>query len=600
MKKLIKPFLLILVCTLVVFLFSMIYGFFQPYPSELLSKDVTGYRFRAGIILFCKLLFATLATGTATGFSWAFATEADPLKHRSSTFMLPQLKNVLIVVTACTLLYVVAADLIQPTTESRQNAMLQDAANFEEYTTLAEEHYAKQEYVKAYFYASEAYKLNPEDPDAKDFAYRMETKVVSLDDYLEGLQEVEEKEEQGTSLEQALEYLMMAQESFADNDFWNAHYYAVRAEEISPRDDETKKTARELAASAWNMLSSYTEGVSASTEEIYVSKKAAYDYLEKGDILQAYYAFKILSEKYPKDGDIEKYFADAKSRLEASYFYTDETDDMRSLEKFNNVRFTIDNELGGKDVYEIKGITVVGNTGQLIQYLRDMRITKTDKYGRVRNELSVPYAKMTAQNKQVAVTQDDMKAAKTRKTEYVPFMLLESVNKISNIEALHIKPEWIVSDGSVVPSYLLVDMPYDDFTLIRQASVGPELMPLISLFRFVSIADTYGFSAASYRTTLILRLTLPLFVLALLLYMAVIGWGLRLEPDQPFKTRWSLMFPLFAFVTYIAKDLLLYILRLLVFVLCDYNPAWALFETIVAALLTVLLTSIYFMNLQSE
>lgn len=593
MKKLIKPFLLILVCTVVVFLFSMIYGYFQEIPSgvTLLDKDVSSYRIQTGILLFCKLLFATLATGTAMGFSWAFATEADPKKHRSAAFMLPQLKNVLIVITACTVLFIIAVDLIQPAAESKQNAMVQDEINFREYTQLAKEYEAKKEYVTAYFYAEEASKLNPDDSVAAHYATEMEKAIVSMDIYTESMNEDKVEEE----LRTAFEYLSLAQEAYEGNDYFNAHFYAVRAEEISPRDDETVKKARELAASAWNRMSTYSEGVALETEELYFAKKAAYDYLAKGDTLQAYYAFRNLSEKYPKDGDIQKYYEAAKNSLEASYFYTDDTNDIRALENYNNVSFTLENQIGGKNIYNIRGITVVSNTGQLVQYLRDLRVAKTDANGKILSIFSVPYAKMSAQ-----ADADDQAESSDDRVQYKPFLLLESVNSNADIERLHIKPEWVIAEDAELPSYLLLDMPYDDFTLIRQASSGPELMPLVSLFRFVSIADKYGFSEASYRATLILRLSLPLFILALLLYMAVIGWGLRMEPDQPFKTRWILMYPLFASVTYIAKDLMLYVLRLLVFVLCDFNPALALYEVIIAALVTLLLTSIYFLNLQSE
>lgn len=583
MKKLIKPFLIILVCTIVVFAFSMVYGYMQGVPEDtyILEKDVFNYRIQAGFILFSKLLFSTFATGIAVGFSWAFATEADPKRHHNSAFMLPQLKNVLIVVTICTLLFIVAADLLQPVAETKQNNMIQDAANFEEYTAIAKEHAEKEEYVSAHFYAAAAYSINSKSLEAKRFATEMETMVVSMNDYVEDIEE---------ELEEALSYLQKAQKAWDENDFWNAHYYAVLAEETSPRDDETLRIARELAASSWTKLGTYTEGVADSTEEIYFSKKAAYDFLEKGDTLQAYYAFRNLSEKYPADEDIQKYFATAKAQLESSYFYTDETDDIRSLEKFNNVKFSLSADDGGKDLYEIKGITVVGNTGQLIQYLRDMRITKTDSDGNVISILNVPYAKMTAQS----VSLD-------KKVQYKPFLLLESVNKNADIEKLHIKPSWgIWGVKDDVPSFLLLDMPYDDFTLIRQASTGPDLMPLISLFKFVSKADDYGFSSAAYRTTLVLRLSLPLFVLALLMYMAIIGWGLRLEPDQPFKTRWLLMFPLLIFVTYIAKDLVLYILKLIVYVLCERIQALALISIVVVAAITVLLTSIYFLNQRSE
>lgn len=597
MKKLIKPFLIILVCTITVFIFSMIYGFFQGVPSDvvILEKDVFNYRIQSGFILFCKLLFATFATGSAVGFSWAFATEADPKKHRTSTFMLPQLKNVLIVITTCTLLFIVAADYVQPVSEMKQNTMIQDAANFQEYTDIAKDHAARGEYVTAQFYAAAAYALNPDDAEAKRFANEMETAVVSMDDYAEAKAEEQSEEEKLTS---ALDFLTMAQKAWDDGDFWNAHYYATCAEEMSPRDDETLKVARELASASWSKLGTFTEGVNADTEEIYYAKKFAYSYLENGDTLQAYYAFKKLRDKYPKDQDIEKYFEDAEARLENSYFYTDETDDIRSLEKFNNVWFTLPAADGGSDIFEIKGITVVGNAGQLVQYLRDTRITTTDARGNVVSILNIPYAKMSAQNKLVALTREE---DKNRKVEYVPFLLLESVNKNADVERLHIKPSWETADTvKEVPSAMVLDMPYDDFTLIRQASTGPELMPLVSLFKFVSIADDYGFSSASFRTTLILRLTLPLFVLALLMYMAVIGWCLRLEPGQPFKTRWLLMFPLFAFVTYIAKDLLLYILRLIAYALCDVVPVMALPLIVLTALVAVLLTSIYFLNQRSE
>lgn len=598
MKKLIKPFLVILVFTLFVFIFSLVYAFWiEKIPADviLLEKDVLNYRLQSGFILFSKLLFSTFATGVATGFSWAFAKEADPKRHRSSAFMLPQLKNVLIVVTACTLLFIVAGNLLQPTAELKQNRMIQNAANFKDYTEIAKAHADKGEYVSAEFYAASAYALNPDDADAKQLADEMALRVVSMNDYVEAIAEQGNQEQK---LQSALDYLFEAQKAWDRNDYWNAHYYAVLAEETSPRDDETLKTARELAASAWNMLGIYTEGVAAETEAIYFSKKAAYDYLEKGDILQAYYAFRALSEQYPQDLDIAKYFESAKSRLEASYFYTDETADTHALENFNNVSFVLTLDNGNKEAYEIKGITVVGNTGQLVQYLRDIKITKTDRYGRIISVLNVPYAKMTAQNKDVILTEEGKK--QSRKVEYVPFLLLESVNRDADIERLHIVPTWRVSSGEPVPSYLILDMPYDDFTLIRQAAAGPDLMPLVSLFRFVSKADRYGFPASSYRTTLVLRLSLPLFVLAILLLMACIGWNFRLEADQPFKTRWLLMFPLLAFVTYIAKDLLMFILKLLVFVLCDSVPSLSVFIVICAALLCVLFVSIRFLSQRSE
>lgn len=582
MKKLSKPFLIILVCTVAVFIFCLVFAFCRKIPSDvvLLEKDVFSYRIQDALILFCKLIFSTFATGIAIGFSWAFATEADPKRHRNSAFMLPQLKNVLIVVTFCTLLFVVASNLIQPLAETKQKNMLQDAVNFSDYTTLAKEHASRHEYVSAQFYASTAYALNPDDPDAKEFAREMDLQVVSQNDYVENVAE---------ELEESLTYLQMAQKAWDENDFWNAHYYAVLAEQTSPRDDETLKIARELASRSWNKLGTYTEGVSQDTEQIYSAKKEAYDYLEKGDTLQAYYAFRMLSELLPSDLDVQKYFQAAKNQLEAMYFYTDETTDMRALENYHNISFSLQTEDGGTEKWNIKGITVVGNTGQLVQYLRDVLIAKITSDGTIVSILNVPYAKMSAQS----ITLD-------KKVQYQPFLLFESVNKNADIEKLHIKPEWIIDDGSPIPSYRLIDMSYDDFTLVRQASQGPELMPLISLFKFASKADTYGFSSASYLTTLILRLSLPLFVLAMFLYMAVIGWGLRLAPDQPFKTRWLLMFPLLAFVTYIAKDLVLYILKLLVFVLCDYVPELALVIIVATAILTVFLTCIYFLSQRSE
>lgn len=582
MKKLIKPFLVILVCLLFVFIFSIIYAFVRAVPDDvrLLEKDVFSYKWQTAIVVFCNLAFATFATGIATGFSWAFSKEADPLKHRSSAFMLPQFKNVLIVVTTCTLLFIVTSNLMMTSAELKQNEMVQNAANFEEYTALAKQHALSHEYVSADFYASSAYTLNPRDPEAKKLADEMAHQVVSMDDYTENVEE---------ELEEALSYLQRAQKAFAENDYWNAHYYAVLAEDTSPRNDETLKVARELAASAWNLLATYTEGVSQETEELYYAKKAAYDYLEKGDTLQAYYAFRHLVNQYPSDLDIAKYYESAKATLEASYFYTDETADTRSLESFNNVRFTLTADDGSREAYEIKGITVVGKTGQLIQYLRDMKITKSDASGRIISILNVPYAKMTAQSVSLG-----------KKVEYHPFLLLESVNRDNDIEKLHVKPNWIMSDGSPTPSYLFLDMPYDDFTLIRQAAAGPDLMPLVSLFRFAGKADMYGFSSSSFLTTLILRLSLPLFVLAILLMMACIGWNFRLAPDEPFKTRWLLMFPLFTFIAYIAKDLLLFILKLLVYVLCEYIPSLSILLVVVFALLCVLLASIRFVTQRSE
>ena len=83
-----------------------------------------------------------------------------------------------------------------------------------------------------------------------------------------------------------------------------------------------------IALESWSKLSetkSFYDDVPAS---VFAEKKEAYNDLASGDYSKAYYDFSDLKERYPRDYDIQKYYAQAKEKLSVEFSTSDIKDDV--------------------------------------------------------------------------------------------------------------------------------------------------------------------------------------------------------------------------------------------------------------------------------
>lgn len=525
--------------------------------------------------------------------------------------MLGHLKSVLIICVSCVVICFVVKEALIPIVEEKITVYEMRQRNFVLYTELANENAKEGSYDFARFYADEAYKLYPESAEAKELARRMEEEEIKARS-ISGVttEDKQEKKDdvhlQGESL--AYSYLQKAEKALADSDYINAHYYAELAYKTADRDDQNRVRAKEISSIAWDKLSDNDELMNNGVDELYKTKKEAYIALERGDVLKAYYTFLKLKNKNPSDPDVSNYYDATLEKIQAQYFFVDETTILRDFEAANDVYFSWTKADGTIDIIFIGGISIVEDTGQFVQYFRNFSVTTLSPDGETIQFFSVPYAKMTAQLVSSLIDSGVVDAGweiKTSNDQYIPFIFLEGVdreadNMRNGKSNPAIAPKYkYPQEEDPLPFYLL-DIPFGDLTLIRLACGGPENMPFISLLRFASKADQYGFSSEIYSCALAKRCCYPFVILVFMIFFAVVSFNYRLLSGHMFRFGWVLLFPIMTAGIYFMMMLAEYLESIIAISMYSLLGAATPIGMLVIAILLVLLTSFRFLSVHGE
>lgn len=597
MNSKIKAVIIFCIYTLLVFIASLVYFVFFSMPGNVLPPDALSYKFNNGLIFFFNLVPSVLITAEIFGFAWFFGISAGGTQKRFSHRILEHLRTVLITCVSCVIICFIAREAFIPGIKNNMSLYESRARNYKEYTELAEEYSESGSASYARFYAEEALKLYPDSEEAKALSLRMELESVDVKEKIKDDTDLTEEEAVAYS------YLQEAEKAFSAADYINAHYYASMAEKTAGSDDQNLLRARKISSDSWNLLNSEKDSFNEEAGDVYKTKKEAYGYLSNGDVLKAYYTLKRLKEDYPNDPDVENYFNATVEELEKLYFFVDETTDLRDFESANNVYFSVTKENGQIDLIFIGGVSIIENTGQFIQYFRNFSVTTFSPDGHVKQFFSVPYAKMTAQLlsslRDSGLVSTD-REFKTSSDQYVPYIFLRGVDRQLENTRNDIEPTYKYPQEEEKEDFYILDIPFGDLALIRQACSGASTMPFISLFRFVSIASQYGFSSEVYTASLAERASYPFIILAIMIYVAVISFHFRLLSGSSFKVRWLFLFPLMTLCAHFILMLIEYLQGILSVALytvfASYSPA----VMVGLFVLLVFLVSIRFISVHGD
>lgn len=621
----IKAAIVFVVYAFLVFLFSVLYFIFFSDASNVLPPDEFIYKFDNGVIYFFMLVPPVLMTAEIFGFSWFFGISSGGTKKRFSKRMLGHLKTVLITCVSCVIVCFVTEEALIPTVQGAVRLYESRARNYREYTELAEEYSKSGSFSSARFYAEEALKLYPSSNEAKELALRMELESVggnSKEKTVGNLSDDNNILPQIENEELSYSYLTEAEIAFAEGDYINAHYYAEMAAKTTDRDGQNSLRAKEISSEAWEKMISETDTFNGESGDVYKRKKDAYNALTNGDVLKAYYRLLELKDEYPNDPDISNYFEETLYKIEKQYFFVDETDDMRNFEAANDVYFSITKLDGQVDLVFIGGITIVENTGQFVQYFRNFSVTTFSPDGHLLQFFSVPYAKMTAQlvsslmeSGQVSLNRE----IKTSNDQYVPYIFLMGIDRQSENSRNVIKPQFKTNkeedsseESSITdilarvrenrkqeekaPSFYILDIPFGDLTLIRQACEGADKMPFLSLMQFLSKAEQYGFSSEVYTAAFAKRSSFPFIVLAIMIAVAILSFNYRLLSGKALHFHWMLLFPLMTIILRFAMMLIDYMESLLAVSLYSSLGAWSPVVMVCLSILFVICVSVRFLS----
>lgn len=392
--------------------------------------------------------------------------------------------------------------------------------------------------------------------------------------YSELAKEFNQKENTSLSFEQLK---AKAKEAERKGDWFAAHYYARLAERMDGSD--------EGGAKAWKQLSIPQKSINYEQYEaiydVYSTKYYGYSALVNDDPITAYYTFKTLydtSRELADDPDIQKYLAQSEKALLQKYFFVDEMNGIEPFESVRNMFFSVKTDDGTFVVF-VQGVANFAGG----KYLRGLSVHKFNTAGEAEYSMVVPFAKLFSSDG------DEIN------------IMVKSVYKEN--DAGIIEPIFTTPDGLSTMRESLVftlPIPYRDFNLVAESSVGADKMFLPQLMQFVRKSVQYGFSTESHRLILVERLCYPLLLLIIFVFCAAVGWNYRVDNGFSFRIRWIFVFPFLTAILYIALSIGLYALKLLAALIVGLVGFYALPVCLVACICMLTIASFLFLSRKAD
>ncbi|MBR6341499.1 MAG: hypothetical protein IKR64_06335 [Treponema sp.] len=537
------------------FIICFTVGMFMPVPPEVPAASSFLYRFCYGIEYFSRFLPAICVAGFVISLSVHFGRNSEGSLQGFSHAMIDRFKLVIISGLALTFLVTLSNETFSLWSRQKRAQLVNKTKVISEYISVGNLLLNNGLEERALVYANAALKLNPNSQEARDLKSRADMEInriytSSLKFDLTSAQPLDLKDDSlimdVEQINDSYKCLLQARASYDNGQWFNAHYYAELGIKLTDPKNPNLDELKSISAQAWNNITQKHKEVTGLEYEIYDQKYKGYLALVNKNDLEAYYIFHGLYENYDelkRDSDVVFYLDVASNRINQEYFFVDETLELKSFESANDVYFAYTHNNGASEIVYFKGVTLVQDTGQSIQYLRDLTIVSLDSRGNFLRKLTVPYAKlMPVSVKNLTPATKEMLLI-DEKTDFVPYILLKAVGR--DDPEIQFGPTYTYADGSVAtsPEYLIFPLKYSEFLLLEESPAKPENASLFYLFKFVRNATDFGFAREQYSQTMLNRLLFPLFMLILFIILASFAWNNRVDGNQMFRFSWVFSFP---------------------------------------------------------
>ena len=537
------------------FIFCIILGFLIPVSVEIYDSSKTLYKILNGIDYFLSFLPGIILAGFIISFSVYFGHNSEGSTSRFSKEMLKRFKYVVISSLACALILALTNESFGILTKTTKERIINKPKIINEYIKVGNNLFENGYYNRALRYAHAALELDGNSEEASDLKdkstveiNRQETSNLHFKLYENQIEAktVDRVLINPEQISEVFELYKKALECFKNEQWFNAHYYAELGIGLATPKDPNLANLKDISNSSWKNLTDYVKLNKDENQLFFEKKYEGYLALHQKDDLKAYYIFKELSDTSRElsiDPDVIFYLTIAENRIREKYFFIDETFEQKSFENANNVYYSYDYKDGSKDIVYFKGVTTVEETGNSIQYLRDLTIVTIDKNKEVYRTVKVPYAKVLPVSVESLNETTKQLLEIDEKTKSIPYLMLNSIGRSdSNIK---ITPTftYATEQNMPTPSYLILPIPFDDFVLLETNTINPDTLNLFNLIKFVNIAEKYGFSETVYIQVLMNRMLFPLWILIILIFAATFAWHNRIGDSQYFKFSWIFSFP---------------------------------------------------------
>lgn len=576
MKKNIIVLSFILIFSLIV---CLIIGFVLNVPFEVSKNSVFLYKILTGLELFVKYLPVFIIASFILTFSVHFGQHCEGSIVRFSQAMVERFKKIMIFSLMLTFIITMSNEVFGTLINRKKQSIIESQKILNEYLKVGNNLFNNGFYERAKRYGNVALTLQPNSKEAVDLIDRAEVEIqrnensnlrFKIYESVEDAEKVDKVVINPEQINEVYSYYLKAKDAYDKKEWFNAHFFAETGISLATPKDPNLEDLKKISNSAWNNLSEYHNLEKNEEQQIFDKKYEGYLALVQKDDLKAYYLFKQLymsSRQMQSDPDVKFYLEIAENRVNEKSFFIDETFELESFENANDIYFACNYKDGTKDLVYFKGMTCVQETGNSVQYLRDLTIITIDNEGNFYRKMNVPYAKVlpvSVKNippsvKQLMGIEDDV--------ESIPYLMLKSIER--ERENSEVFPVYTYSDGSVgnKPEYLLLSMPYEHFLMLENFKNNVTSIPLPQLLKLAKISEQYGFLEEMFTQSCLDRLFYPIWILILFLLISTFAWNNRVGNGQYFKLTWVFAFPEFLVISYVFYKLSMFIFKLINFTL---------------------------------
>lgn len=296
--------------------------------------------------------------------------------------------------------------------------------------------------------------------------------------------------------------------ALAAEDYSTAHYLGTLARSIDP---ENEQAARITAESLQNLRDNLPDEEDEARARLFRRIQAAKESYERGEVVDAYYAFQALRREEPANTDVARYFAEVSERVRDLAIFRDQVQSVVTMP--GTGPFTFVNPTGSAE-FEIVSI------GKLVRlptgiYAHRVEVMRLSPEGDLLYHVSSDYGKVGAQ-------------AESPESDPWISMVLTVQDRDSPLEKEY--PQVHYGGGAVTPeseSLLRLNLSADQLWLLGLTSADPAGASIPDLREMARTVGLYRIAVEPVQAELLYRLSLPFTFLIFSVFSLGFAWRYR-------------------------------------------------------------------------
>ena len=515
-------------------------------PPKITVVEILGcfrfsWCFTNGIITFIGLFPALAFSGLVIPFGLkehsegGYAGSAFVGNKGFSSDFLKYLSWPIITAALSAVTYSLLFFLVLPFTINLSNSIQDRSDLFAKAKQRAEEKAAAMEWAEASQFVEICESIWPDNEAISKFKIKL---VDSFSKYRQSLEEsktAEETKEDFVGIHgdpvYAADAIRLAEAAFAEEKYYEAHWLATLAEKLAKKGSAETGAAVALASRAWEKITLLEPSAQEKEKySLYNMKRDAYEAMNAGNWINAFYAFSELFELTPKDPDVIKYLELCKTGVGRAAFFIDELDLSIGSTLIDSV-FSIPAVTGTPSAGAPAPGILLPDGGRYIIRFNSLALLKDNAYawgaeviaagrdGALRYRVSSDYAKL------IPIGGSNGEEKTSDKT----VLLLQALDRTDKTKGS--APVWTSegaqSDPLIGANQILLPINFDDFLLLSKARQGSDTLGFHELFTAEKTFSDFGYIRESFSAEILRRLGNVLLFLPIAIMALILGWRYR-------------------------------------------------------------------------